>query len=443
MRRRLHYTLPTLALLLSACVEKNSLGSLDTATTSDGSSGSSAVADVADDTGAPDDTGATDDPGEPLPADCPAPQPSGTLLWEVDLLEWLLPQGLRGYNEAPIQRLSDGRLVVGMALSVDPAENTSGVVEVSPTGEILGLVHAAVPGSPTVEAFAVDASDHRYTLGEGSEHPRFGHYGADGALIVEADIDFLSTSIWTVPLVLTLADTPVVAGVDEATQTAKLGKLDPDTGATIWSATLVGETTPLPRALVVAPGGDIIVAGEALGDGQPTTLVHLWRFTGAGVVQWHRAISVPQFAEITDLQFAPGGDLLLLRGGPDLQANLETPGVQLMALAAADGSPLWDRTIAAAKDGKQPWSEGFHIEGDTITVPVTWTEWDQHEVAAFDRVLTLHSVSLTGDLLATDVLVDPAPGYGSAETQTVPGRCGELVVLMAEDYGIPLRAYAR
>ena len=51
------------------------------------------------------------------------------------------------------------------------------MIEVSPAGEALDLQHAPIAERETVEAFVVDANEHRYTLGQGDVHPRLGHYG--------------------------------------------------------------------------------------------------------------------------------------------------------------------------------------------------------------------------------------------------------------------------
>lgn len=441
-------------LLLPACIEKESLGKLDLLGESTTDSGGLTDGATSDATG-PEEPGATTGGTTGVPAGCPEGQPPGTLLWEVDVAELMSSLGFAWSFDAPMQRLADGRVLLPVSLSSGP-EKGAGMFVVSPAGEFLGVEHAPLTagGGATVTGLVIDPNDQRYTVGErgnneGSNWTELTHYAADGAVIARHTVEFLDPGTENRPSTIALTDMPVVGGLDAASNTTRLGKIDPATGVPVWTAVLAesateGEWPPLIMAIAAGPSGEVVVAAQAISADDVSDwfadTIHLWQFTGDGAEVWHRELTVPVFSELTDLQYTPGGDLLLLRGGPDDEPSR----VQLLAVAGADGSTLWQQTVATsnAERGK-PWAEQLHIEGDAVTVPITWSPAADHLTSSNERALTIHRLSLAGEPLSDVALLDPMVGLGSSETYTLLGDCGELVVLAVDEGPIYIRAHAQ
>lgn len=381
------------------------------------------------------ESGTTEEPGpttgEPttgLPADCPEGQEHLAPLWSAEFVP--SPMALGFYSGmVPMGRMADGRIVV--AMNFEPTHEQSGLALLlfAPDGALLGPQTAALGTSPVeLHALRIGADDQplvlaRHFVGDDKSVHKLTRFSAEMELLSQIELTFPATEWLFPPAMAVGGDALAVAGHDAELGTRQVARLATDTGAPLWKRELAGPGDLVPRQIAVGPQGDVVVAAHAdFGVDEEDTL-RLWRFDADGALIWDRVLTVPVYEDITALHFAPGDQLVVLRGTVEFSTRAE-----LLSVEVATGETRWELTVAEPEGDMTAWAQDMLVDGDGFTIPVSRSKW-HHDIQTSTHTLELRKVSLAGELLA----VDPLPGVFVPDTtswvRSLRGRCGELILL--------------
>ncbi|MCY0987718.1 PQQ-binding-like beta-propeller repeat protein [Nannocystis sp. ILAH1] len=363
-----------------------------------------------------------------LPADCPEGQEHLAPLWTAEFEPSPMSFGFYS-GMGPIGRMADGRIVV--AMNFQPTQEQSGLALLlfAPDGALLGPQTAALGTSPVeVHVLRIGADDQPLVLaehfdtGDGSIH-KLTRFSADMEVLSQIELVFPSPDVLVKPVMAVAGDVLAVAGHDAQLGARQVARLAPDTGAPLWKRELAGPGDLIPRQIAIGPQGDVAVAAHADFVGDEEDTLRLWRFDAGGAPIWDRVITVPVYEDITALHFAPGDQLVVLRGTVEFSTRAE-----LLSVEVATGETRWELTVAEPEGDMTAWAQDMLVDGDGFTIPVSRSKW-HHDIQTSTHTLELRKVSLAGELLA----VDPLPGVLVPDTtswvRSLRGRCGELILL--------------
>ncbi|MFY0540647.1 PQQ-binding-like beta-propeller repeat protein [Nannocystis pusilla] len=306
----------------------------------------------------------------------------------------------------PMGRMADGRIVVAMNFEPDLDQSGLALLPFAPDGTQIGPQTAALGTSPVeVHALRIGEDDQPLVLAEHFDASdetvhKLTRFSAEMELLSQSELAFPSTE-WLFPPVMAVAgDALAVAGHDAELGTRQVAMLAPDTGAPLWKRELAGPGDLVPRQLAIGPQGDVAVAAHADFNGDEEDTLRLWRFDAGGALLWERVLTVPVYEDITGLHFAPGDQLVVLRGTVEFSTRAE-----LLSVEVATGETRWELTVAEPEGDMTAWAQDMLVDGDGFTIPVTRSRW-HHDIQTSTHSLELRRVSLAGELLA----VDPLPG---------------------------------
>lgn len=379
--------------------------------------------------------GTSDEPapttGEPgtgtgEPATCPEGQQRLAPLWRLDIE---LPPDLSAGVRGPIGRMSDGRIVLAAELS-SPAGAGPGVLLVSPGGEFLGA--APLPGEDTGETLhmmRIGADDRPLLLVEhevaGEPLLALRRFDDAGAPLGGSDLEsprpkFLGGG----PYAFALGGASVIAGFDLSADGPALVRTQPGSEQLAFMVALNGPASTIVRAVAVGPDGSIVVAGGAEWDVGFRRLV-LARFSVEGFFKWRREIETDRFDDLTGLDFAADEQLVALRAGGGIDGPRQ---VTLLAVEVADGATRWELPVATPDAAGNPWASDLLVDGDTLTIPISRNESNEHEIVVASRFIEVARVSLQGEKIDAVPVPGALAGSGVDIARAVRGRCGELVL---------------
>ncbi len=181
--------------------------------------------------------------------------------------------------------------------------------------------------------------------------------GATGTAMWQRSIlgDAAPTAAGRVSLALGPGGDPVVAGalaeLDTGLDIAVI-RLASEDGQERWRAIVTGSgpAPDVPRALAIAPAGDVLVAGTLAAEGDDGDLAAISLDVATGTVRWRRTVAGAAGAVDAGQAVAVDarGDVLVGGGTRAREADLDMTTVKL---AAADGAPRWRRDLGGSNGG--------------------------------------------------------------------------------------------
>ncbi|MCY1054807.1 PQQ-binding-like beta-propeller repeat protein [Nannocystis sp. SCPEA4] len=363
------------------------------------------------------------------PSGCPEGQPWSSLGSSV----LTVPEGFAAGTYADnMVVMADGRIAVAGVIESIP--EVPAVLFLSPAGEVLGMTTAEPSEAVAVSALRRAADDSLVLwlarLDPMMLAPGLLRLAPDGSLLGEVP---LAESVIGAGFALA-DDTAVIAGRDRLTAIPTVAKFAIETGAMVWSVALDEPDVVVPSEVVVTPEGDIFVAGGGDRDVDANfTVVRMWKIGGDGQIEWANSLARPPFGIITAFERLPGGQLAVLRRGPDDDQTIE-----LLAVDAADGSPAWELPLAAPDVSEEPYARALLVDADALSIPVMRSE---PEFSAL-RSIAVQRVSFGGQLLEVVPLEVPARPSRGWTTVSVRGNCDELVILSGEFEELWLGSFA-
>ncbi|WP_434417938.1 PQQ-binding-like beta-propeller repeat protein [Nannocystis pusilla] len=363
-----------------------------------------------------------------LPADCPEGQEHLAPLWSAEFEPEPMSFGFYS-GTAPMGRMADGRIVVAMNFQPDLEQSGLALLLFAPDGALLGPQTAALGTSPVeVHSLRIGADDQPLVLAEhfdgddGSVH-KLTRFSADMQLLSQIELAFPAPEFLFRPVMAVAGDALAVAGHDAQQGTRQVAMLAPDTGAPLWKRELAGPGDLVPRQIAIGPQGNVAVAAHADFNADEVDTLRLWRFDADGALLWDRVLSVPVYEDITGLHFAPGDQLVVLRGTVEFSTRAE-----LLSVEVATGETRWELTVAAPEGDMTAWAQDMLVDNDRFTIPVSRSKW-HHDIMTSTHTLEVRTVSLAGELLE----VAPLPGVLAPDStswvRSLRGRCGELILL--------------
>lgn len=411
--------IPALLLTLPACILDKSLGeNLETTTT--------------DPTGEPDPTGSDggDEQGGAtgVASECPEGQAPLAPLWQA---AYTPPPDSFGFysGRSRLGRLADGRLVAAGNFNPTSDERGVALVLLAPDGQVLG-VQTAVIGEwgADVHELVITPDDQSLVLADhGTADDKIvvdlTRFAADMSLVSQVELPFLAVlGQWAPPTLALAPDGPVVAGKTSVSESI-LAKLAPGNGAPVWQRSIGPSGDLVVNKIAVGPAGDIALAAHSDINLDGDESLRLYRFDSTGAPIWERVLTVPAYERVTALHFAPGDQIVALRGTNEFSVSVE-----MVSVAVADGATRWELTVAEREDDMSTWAEDMQVDPDFFTIPVSRYP-QHHDVETSMHSLEVRTVSFAGDLLD----VTPVPGVfglsGTSWVRSVRGRCGELVLV--------------
>ena len=372
---------------------------------------------------------------------CPEGQEHLAPLWAVEFPP--PPTSFNFYSgHGPIGRMADGRIVVAMNLELTPDHKGLSLLVVTADGELLAPTEFALgPKNSEPYVLRIGPDDQPLVLaghglnGEGLL-PRLTRFAPDMALLSEDELAFPVLGPGSVEPVMALAgDAPVVAGFDAVSKQMHVARLAPDTGVPVWDVALPGPLDMSVRAVAVGPQGDVAVAAHGDQGVDDDDTLRLWRFDGDGGLVWERAITVPEYEDVTALHFAPDNQIVVLRGTKEFSTRAE-----LLSVEVDSGATRWALTVAEPEGEMTAWAQDMLVDADGFTIPVSRSK-GHHDIETSTHSFEVRKVSLEGELLAVTQLPGVFTPGSTSWARSVRGRCGELI-LVQEYTSLRILAFA-